>query len=265
MNSVLKDIRKDPRTATSSLDVRLGANRDFSSIDFQEWLQHRLNVGGGMDVLDVGCGTGAQSIEFVRRVGPNGSVCALDISADSVERLRSLGHADALQAEVSDMMELESLLAKRFRQKTFDLAQSTYALYYAKDPIHVLEVMRRSLKQDGRLAVCVPNNPHGLLEFIKKFAPVPEAAEASGRFGPDVLEPYFRKNFDEVDIHLLRNMQTVPDAESLLKFWRNTSYFDRNVESAVLGEVQRRIETSGSFKYAKNSFLIIGARPTLAG
>jgi ubiquinone/menaquinone biosynthesis C-methylase UbiE len=253
-------LAEHPNTSTASLSVRLDANRQYSAIDFQDWLQSRLDVREGMHVLDVGCGTGAQSLEFLRRVGTSGSVSSLDIAPASIDHLRRQAHAGNIQAEVSDMMNLGALIDQTFLRKRFDLAQTTYALYYAKDPLHVLDVMRGVVEPGGRIAACVPNNPHGFVEFVRRFCPVPEAATASGQFGPDVLEPYFRTNFDEVTVHLLRNMQRLPDVESVMQFWRNTSYFDPSAASNVRAAVERQIASDGHFAYAKHSFLIIGQK-----
>ena len=48
----------------------------------------------GEAVIDVGCGCGATTIEFARRVGPKGEVLGLDISAPMLERARHRAPAD---------------------------------------------------------------------------------------------------------------------------------------------------------------------------
>src|SRR4029453_13180944 len=55
----------------------------------------RIGIGPGERVLDVGCGTGQTSLELARRVGPDGRVTGLDISAPmlgrALERARAAG------------------------------------------------------------------------------------------------------------------------------------------------------------------------------
>lgn len=247
-------------TSSESLAVRLAINERYSSADFQTWLQTHLAVGPGMDVLDVGCGTGAQSLRFLELVGLTGSVSALDVSEKSVAHLRELAKGRPnLQAEAADMAELSGVIANRFRVRRYDLAQSTYALYYAADPAAVLDAMRQALKPGGRLAVCVPNNPHGLVELVKRFRVLPEAVEAGGRFGQEVLEPYFRRHCQAVDIHLLRNDLAMPSADEVIRFFANTSYYDPAIEGKLREAVDAEIARTDKFTYQKNSYLIIGA------
>jgi ubiquinone/menaquinone biosynthesis C-methylase UbiE len=249
-------------TSSDALRARLESNRRYSSVDFQDWLLERLAVAPGMDVLDVGCGTGAQALALLETVGLKGSISALDVSAPSVERVREQARKHPnLEAEVAEMMTLAEVIAARFRVKKYDLAQSTYALYYAADPVRVLDAMRAALRPTGRMAVCVPNNPHGLVEFIRRFMPVPPANDASGRFGGEVLEPYFRRHFIEVDISLLCNVQRIPTTAEVMKFWRNTSYFNADVAGAVEAAIDDEVTRAGAFAYEKNSFLVVGRTP----
>lgn len=252
-------VSPDIATSSASLAARLASNERYGGVDFQGWLLDHLEVAPGMDVLDVGCGGGAQTLRLLERVGAGGSVSALDISPESVAQLRRASPATNLQVETADMAQLARVVAEHFRHKRYDLAQSTYALYYAADPVAVLDAMRRALKPAGRLAVCVPNDPHGLVELVKRFRPVPDAVESCGRFGPEVLEPYFRRHCVTVDIHLLRNDLTIPGADEVIRFLRNSSYFDPSIEAHVRDAVDAEIARTGRFRYQKNSYLIIGA------
>lgn len=248
----------DVATSHASLTARLASNERYGGVDFQGWLLGHLGVEPGMDILDVGCGSGAQTLRLLAQVGAAGSVSALDISAESVAALRRAAPAPNLQVEAADMADLAQVVAGRFRHRRYDLAQSTYALYYAADPVAVLEAMRLALKPGGRMAVCVPNNPHGLVELVKRFRPVPEAVESCGRFGPEVLEPYFRRRCATVDIHLLRNDLAIPRTDEVIGFLRNSSYFAPAIEAQVRAAVDAEIARTGQFRYQKNSYLIIG-------
>ena len=159
------------------------------------------------------------------------------------------------------MQDLGGVIRDRFRVKNYDLAQSTYALYYTADPIIVLDVMRRALKPGGRLAVCVPNNPHGLVEFVKTFTEVAPEVESCGTFGPRVLEPYFRQHFWEVTIHLFHNVLKIPTVDKVMEFLRNSAYYVARLEDTLSAAVERRIRERGHFDYEKNSYLIVGENP----
>lgn len=245
--------------SNASLETRLDINQRFSSRNFHDWLLTRLAVKPGSNVLDVGSGNGAQSLAMLARVGPLGTVSAMDISAQSIARLRdAAGNTASLQTAVGDMQDLAKAIRSEFHQKSFDLAQSTYALYYAARPLEVLDVMRGSLSQGGRLAVCTPNDPHSLSLLCGQFLTLPPDVVSCGRFGPDVLEPYFRRHFAIVDIHLLHNVMEFRSSEDVLILMRNAAYFDPAIEAQVRAVVESEISSAGLFRAEKNSYLIIG-------
>jgi ubiquinone/menaquinone biosynthesis C-methylase UbiE len=250
---------KERATSTESLEIRLQLNNQLSSTNFHEWLMKKYNVQTGEDILDVGCGEGAQAIPFSERVGESGSVSAIDISATSIEKLQIKGKQfPQLEAIVGDMSNLQTIIDKQFRVKQYDLAQSAYSLYYASDRYVVLDAMRKALKPNGRLAVFTPNAPHGMVNFVKQFTSVPKQVEECFVFGPTILEPYFRKYFWDVEVHLFHNIVSVPSVDDFLTFFRATTYYNAAVESVVAQAVQDEIDKHGIMKYEKNGYLIIG-------
>lgn len=54
-----------------------------------ETLLDRADIRPGMDVLDIGCGPGRVTIPAARRVGPQGSVTALDIQPEMIALLEA--------------------------------------------------------------------------------------------------------------------------------------------------------------------------------
>lgn len=245
--------------STASLETRLDMNKKFQSTDFDSWLMARLNPQAGEDILDVGCGTGAQSIPFLKSVGPEGSVSALDIAADSVaELIRKSGNSPCLSAAVSDMGKLADVIDQQFAVKQYDLAQSSYALYYSAERMAVLDTMRKHLKPNGRLAVFTPNAPHGMVEFVRQFAEIPGGVDDCMEFGPHVLEPYFRKHFWDVTVHFFHNVVRIPTVADFASFYRSTTYYNASVEQQLSAVVENKITENGFFEYEKNGYLIIG-------
>jgi ubiquinone/menaquinone biosynthesis C-methylase UbiE len=248
-------------TSTQHLTTRLELNRKYASTDFDAWLMSRLDVGEGEAVLDVGCGTGAQSLPFLKAVGPRGSVSALDISAESVQTLRTrAGNAPNLTAVAADMATLRECINSRFPVKQYDLAHSSYALYYSPQRLRVLETMRDALKPGGRLAVFTPCHPHGMVDFAHRFHAIAPEIDESLTFGPSVLEPFFRGNFWDVVVHFFHNRMRVDSVADFMTFYRATTYYVRDAEAAIAKEVGERIAKAGFFEYEKNGYLIIGTR-----
>jgi ubiquinone/menaquinone biosynthesis C-methylase UbiE len=251
--------RAERATATAYLEKRIEINRAYSSADFDAWLFDRLKAQPGEDILDVGCGSGAQTIPFASLVGPTGSVSSLDISADSIALLKSrVSSALRVEAVAADMADLAQVIANNFSFKRYSLAHSSYALYYSRSRLDVLDVMRGALKPGGRCAVFTPNRPHGLVELAARFTVVPPVVDESLRFGPDVLQPYFEKHFLRVETHHFHNVVSVPSPDILLEFYRQTTYYDAQAEAKIRSVVNDAIKRKGHFDYEKNGYLIIG-------
>jgi ubiquinone/menaquinone biosynthesis C-methylase UbiE len=254
--------RDERATGTDYLEKRLEINRAYSSADFNQWLFEHLDVKDGQDILDVGCGSGAQALPFADIVGPKGSVSALDIAEDSIELLKArLKPGSNVQAIVSDMANTGHHIAETFSTKKYDLCHASYSLYYCLDREGVLDSMRAALKPGGRVAIFNPNAPHGLVELASRYTKIPAPVAESLEFGPTVLEPYFKKAFGRCDVHHFHNVVTLPSSDLMLEFYRQTTYYDPEAEAGMRAEVDAAIERDGNWSYEKNGYLIIGRDP----
>ncbi len=262
MTSVYSGEVQERAVSTASLDTRLAVNSRYQSIDFHAWLMKRLDVSQGEQILDVGCGTGAQALRFLADIGPTGTVSALDISAESVATLvDSAGDDGRLQAVVSDMAALPELLASTFRVRQFTLAQSTYSLYYSPGRHDVLRTMASSLVPGGRMAIFNPLSPHGRVELASRYGTIPDAVYDSLEFGPTHLSPWFRELFWEVRVDYFQSVVRVTSVDDFVAFYRATTYYDAEAETALSAHVAGEIERSGAFTYEKNGYLIQGSSP----
>lgn len=242
----------------NSLSTRLHLNAKYQSRDFQEWLMTRLAVGPGEHVLDVGCGNGAQSIPFLNAVGPTGSVSSCDVSAESIEVLLRRTEGDPrLQAVTADMAELSSLISDQFRQKSFTLAHSSYALYYSPQRDSVLRTMAQSMHSSGRVAVFTPMKPHGMVDLAAQFSDIPDAVYDSLSF-PDHLQELFRELFWDVRIDLFQSEMRVTSVDDFMDFYKATTYYSESAEDSLRDYAIRSLEGTGAVTYEKNGFLIQG-------
>jgi ubiquinone/menaquinone biosynthesis C-methylase UbiE len=104
----------------------------------------------GERVLDVGCGSGATTIAFARRVAPTGFVLGIDVSAPMLAQARQLAPAG---------LPLDFVLADatvhRFDPRSFDLLVSRFGVMFFADPVASFTNLRAAMKPSGRLAfVC---------------------------------------------------------------------------------------------------------------
>jgi hypothetical protein len=87
---------------------------------------------------------------------------------------------------------------------------------------------------------------------------VPAAVNESLRFGTEVLEPYFSRNFARFEVHHFHNVMTLPSADILIEFYRQTTYYDARIEPEMRAVAADQIKRTGTYTYEKNGYLIIG-------
>ena len=111
----------------------------------------RLAPASGEQVLDVGCGCGDTSLELARRVGPEGGVLGLDISAPMLEVAR--GRAEAAGARNLAFHEADAQTAALPGGR--DAVFSRFGVMFFADPTAAFANLRRALRPGGRLGfVC---------------------------------------------------------------------------------------------------------------
>jgi SAM-dependent methyltransferase len=147
----------------------------------------RLRIGPGERVLDVGCGTGQTSLELARRVGPDGRVTAMDISAPMLGRARDRARA-AGAANVTFVG--ADVQTHRFEPAAVDVGFSRFGVMFFADPVAAFTNLHGALRAGGRLGfVCwqaLPENPWMAVPVMAAAQhitlPIPASPDAPGPF-----------------------------------------------------------------------------------
>lgn len=104
----------------------------------------------GERVLDIGCGGGTTALSIRERIGPEGAVTGIDISAPNLGVARARAHAG-----MADVTFIEADAATYDFQPVFDLAFSRFGVMFFEDPARAFANIRKALAAGGRLAfVC---------------------------------------------------------------------------------------------------------------
>jgi SAM-dependent methyltransferase len=104
----------------------------------------------GEQVLDVGCGCGAYTLDLARAVGPSGRVAALDISGPMLTE-------GAARAEAAGIANVEWRQADPATAALdgYDLLTSAFGAMFFGDPVGAFAHMRRAANHGARMAfVC---------------------------------------------------------------------------------------------------------------
>jgi ubiquinone/menaquinone biosynthesis C-methylase UbiE len=120
---------------------------------FQLWSRALGRLLPHLDVADLGCGTGALTVEIARWAR---SVLAIDRSRETLDHARARAEREGIvnvEFLAADLHKLES-------RRKFDVVVASQSLHFVDDPRRVLSQAGKLLKKEGRLLV-LELLPHG--------------------------------------------------------------------------------------------------------
>lgn len=118
----------------------------------------------GSEVLEVGCGTGAQTPTLARR-SPGARITAIDVSAESLDTARAAVRVAGL---TNVRFQQADLFAAPFGEKTFDHVFVCFVLEHLARPVDALVRLRALLRDGGTMTVI--EGDHGSAYFCPDSA-----------------------------------------------------------------------------------------------
>lgn len=150
--------RHDAWQAGDSYDAYMGRWSRRIAPQFLDW----LDAPGGLDWLEVGCGTGALSAAILARCSPR-SLIAIDPSEGFLAKAR----ADVPDGEVA--FQVGDAQALPFEPASRDVVVSALVLNFVPDRERALAEMKRVARSGGRVGFYVWDYPGGGVEFMRAF------------------------------------------------------------------------------------------------
>ena len=154
-----------------------------------------LGISPGKGVADIGAGSGWFTVRAARRVGPSGTVYAVDINPEAIRyidhRIRdeSLSNVRTILNKPDDPM---------LPKGTVDAVLLLKTYHEVADPIALLEHLRPSLKPGARLGI-IDRNGNGTDHGVSEKIVIEEAEQAGYR----LLKTYDFVKTDGVDYFLV--------------------------------------------------------------
>jgi protein-L-isoaspartate O-methyltransferase len=154
-----------------------------------------LAIAPGKGVADIGAGSGWFTVRAARRVGPAGTVYAVDINREAIRyierrvRSESLPNVKTILSKSDDPM---------LPQEAVDAVLLLKTYHEVADPVALLEHLRPALKSGARLGI-IDRDGNGTDHGVSRKIVVEEAAQAGYR----LLQTYDFVKADGMDYFLV--------------------------------------------------------------
>jgi ubiquinone/menaquinone biosynthesis C-methylase UbiE len=112
----------------------------------------RLPLTPGMKVLDVCCGMGASALPAAERVGPAGSVVAVDLAQNLLNKGANLAAERHLKNIEFRRADLEDL---RFTDRSFDAVICVFGIFFVPDLSAAVRGLWRLIRPAGLLGITI--------------------------------------------------------------------------------------------------------------
>lgn len=118
-----------------------------------EALLAQVTVHPGMQVLDIGCGCGNQSVALARQIGPQGHLTGIDVSAPMLAQARARAALpDRARAGLS-FVQADAAIHD-FGSARFDLLFSRFGVMFFADPLAAFRNLHRACAPRARMLFC---------------------------------------------------------------------------------------------------------------
>ncbi|MFA5803201.1 MAG: class I SAM-dependent methyltransferase [Melioribacteraceae bacterium] len=242
-------------TDSKALVNRINAHDKFGSKNINEWIFQHMELSEGLKIVDLGCGTGRQSIPLAQAVGQTGNVQAVDISQESldilIEESRKKNVSDIITVLHSDFDNLKEHLAST----KYERVLASFSVYYSSNADSIFKIIHESLKPCGIFFFCGPSkeNNNELKTFISDFSNI---SQNNTGVGSDFMENngqvLAKKYFTNIRVSKFENPLIFDSANSLYSYWCSYNLYDEQLDEKFRAAAEKHFE--------KNSFFVTKKR-----
>jgi len=222
-----------PAQDAKCLNERIAENVAGQELDLVGWIFERVTPTNGSQVLELCCGTGAQTTRLLDMVADQGRVVALDISREALSILTSkVGdrvrpRLTLIEANMDNLN--EALKRANLHPPAFDMIFCAYGLYYSSNPQEVLKTARCWLRPNGTIVIIGAFGPNNqpLFELLEECGVdiPPKVIESSRSFIFDQVLPWATTSFERVLVNTVVNRVVWKLPNQILNYWIHSTFF----------------------------------------
>jgi ubiquinone/menaquinone biosynthesis C-methylase UbiE len=161
------------------------ATQDILLQPISEVLHRAAGAAKGERVIDIGCGCGGTTFELARRVGSEGGVTGLDISAPMLDYARAHAPRDLKV----DFVQADATVYP-FPPASADLLFSRFGVMFFADPAASFTNMRKAIKPGGRVVFACWREPRANGWMMIPLQAVYQHVPRMPQLGPEDPGPF---------------------------------------------------------------------------
>jgi ubiquinone/menaquinone biosynthesis C-methylase UbiE len=221
------------------------ANKIFDNRSLTNDYRHLSQIlKSGMNVLDVGCGTGSISKDIANIVGENGKVTGIDNTESFILS------GQKTHQSISNLELIHIDLFEYNPEKKFDLIVSARTLQWLSNPKEALIKMKSMLKPNGQISILDydhtnlnwnPLPPESMQKFYKTFLKWRKDAGMNNEIAEDLADL-----FQEIGFHSIEKINSdehynreSPDYKTKMAIWSKVAGSKQMVEEGYLDDELR--------------------------
>lgn len=234
-------------TSSEFLQKRIDLNKNATN-NFEHWSINTMpKIPMNSNILDIGCGTGKQLLNFSNFFTEKCNYYGCDISKESLNFIENNYYSDAKLYLINDSFDkIDILLDKNIK---FDLIYSFYSLYYSENLQLLIHHIFNSLKENGILWVVMPykNTNIELFSILEKIYKIDKKVIYSiNGFSNDVILNASNIGFKDIEISLFENKIHFNTNDELLTYLKNTTFYNKKYNKEIEKEIEKEFKKSFS-------------------
>jgi len=240
-------------TDARALDCRIETHDKYGSNDLNRWIFENLALSEGQNVLDLGSGTGKQSIPIAQVIG-NGRVSSVDLSSEALDSLVERAVAEGVASKITPLNCSHDEIEERLGEEQFDRVVSSYSLYYTSDAERLIRAIWNKLKRGGLLFYCGPSmrNNSELKEFHYALVGREEApAIGASLFMEGVGREKTIEIFDRTEVVTFENVLRFDSVDGLYNYWSSYNLYDESIDAKFRSAAKSFFEHNEVFETVK--------------
>jgi ubiquinone/menaquinone biosynthesis C-methylase UbiE len=241
-------------TDALALRQRIASHDKYGSNDLNAWIFDHLQLKTGLAILDVGCGTGKQSLPIAKIVGQAGHILCVDLSKEALDELSRSARELGLEKRIRVLRAGLDELGQYLEEQQFERAVASFSLYYAQHPRRVFEALYRAVKPGGILFFCGPSQDNNAelkrFHYSLRGGELPAAAGAAV-FMEETGQRLAKETFGVIEVFTFENRLRFNSADALYGYWSSYNLYDQGLDAEFRAAAGKYFETHLVFETLK--------------